>query len=113
MDQATLTAFEDELTKMAGIGDLWRKLRQAFGLAPKEPVKTKSDLMVDYHFSPKAGDDKWDKFLRNVRDPKFEQAISKHPESHEKLVQHAKSMHYMARGKTVAPWPVLRDQGHP
>lgn len=104
MNQATLTSFEDELTKIAGIGELWHKLRGLFGQPPKgkkEPEKTKTDLMVDYHFSPKAGDDKWDKFVKNVRDPKFVEAIAHHPLSDKKLIQHTRAMHRMARGSTV------------
>lgn len=108
MNQVTISAFHDELEKIAGIGDLWRKildfspLGRLFNrkLAP-EKEKTKATLMAEYHFSPKAGDDRWDKFSKNVRDPKFVEALAEHPQSDEKLVQHAKAMYEMSRGPTV------------
>lgn len=109
MNQVTINAFHDELTKMAGLGELWQKILHFFhssttlgkAFKKEEPQKTKADLLADYHFSPKAGDDKWDKFVKNVRDPKFVEAIAAHPQADRQLVQHAKSMYEMSRGPTV------------
>jgi len=105
VDQVTLTAFQDELAKTAGLGDLWDKVLNLFPLGrlakKKKDPKTKADLLAEYHFSPKAGDDRWDKFAKNVRDPKYLASLTKHPMADEKLVQHAKAMHDMARGATV------------
>lgn len=101
MDQVMLTAFGDELSKMAGIKDWWQSFIRLFRPSEKAPEKSKADRMADYHFSPRAGDDKWDKLLKNVRSPTYVEAIIKHPSADPKLIQHVKSMHQMARGFTV------------
>lgn len=92
----TLTAFGDELCKIAGFGDLWGRFTDLF-----RSQDAKVDRRVDYHFSPKAGSDKWGKFVRNVEDPDFVNRITKHPDADAKLIQHAKSMHDLSQGKTV------------
>ena len=48
---------------------------------------------VEYHFSPKAGGERWDKFVRNAQSQRFVDVLSKHPDADAKLVQHAQSMH--------------------
>lgn len=104
MNKIALASFQDELTKMAGLGELWDKLLNLFPigrLVAKKDPKTKADLLAEYHFSPKAGDDRWDKLSKNVRDPKYVASITKHPMADEKLVQHVKAMHDMSRGATV------------
>ena len=121
MNQVTVNAFYDELTKMAGIGDLWHKLLhffrsktgigRMFGKEEEPKEKSKAILLAEYHFSPKAGDDKWDKFVKNVRDPKFVEAIASHPQADRKLVQHTKSMYEMSRGPTVGKVKSFRLPG--
>lgn len=101
MDQATLTAFGDELSKIAGVKDWWESFLHLFRPTPKAPEKSRADRMVDYHFSPKAGNDKWDKLLKNVSSPTYVKTITNHPEADAKLVQHVKGMHEMSRGPTV------------
>lgn len=101
MNEVTLTAFGDELSKIAGVKEWWRSLLEFFKVRPREPAEPKVDKMVDYHFSPKAGDDRWDKFLKNIRSPEFVKSIAEHPQADAKLVQHAESMHQMSRGPTV------------
>jgi hypothetical protein len=101
VDQVSLTAFGDELSKIAGLKEWWRSFLGLFRTKPKEPAKPKVDKLVDYHFSPKAGDDRWDKFVKNIRSPEFVAGITSHPLADEKLKQHAQSMHEMARGQTV------------
>ena len=96
MDEVSLTAFQDELEKIAGLGDLWQSFLDVFRSQDK-----KVQRKVDYQFSPKAGPDKWGKLVKNVRDKKFVDALAKHPDSDEKLVQHAQSMHDLSRGRTV------------
>ena len=96
MDEVTLTAFGDELNKIAGVGNLWGKFTGVF-----RAHDAKIERRVDYHFSPKAGPDKWDKFTKNVEDPDFVSKVTEHPESDAKLVQHAKSLHDLSKGKTV------------
>lgn len=93
MDSVSLSAFEDELEKIAG-WDLWQRFLDVF--------RTKDDRAqrrVDYHFSPKASSDKWNKLIRNASDPAFVAAIAQHKKSDSKLVQHTKSMHDLAKGK--------------
>jgi hypothetical protein len=94
VDDTTLIAFQDELTKIAGIRDFWENFLDVFRSDDK-----KVQRKVDYQFSHKAGPDKWDKLVKNVRDQKFVDALSKHPDSDDTLAQHAQSMHDLSRGK--------------
>ena len=96
MDSVTLIAFQDELTKIAGIRDFWQNFLDIFR-TKDEKVQRK----VNYQFSPKAGPDKWDKLVHNVRDQKFVDALAEHPDADETLVQHAQGMHDLSRGKPV------------
>jgi hypothetical protein len=84
LDGTSIVAFMDEMVKISAIGGT--------GKAKKR---------VTYHFSPKAGPDKWDKFLRNVRSQRFIDLLTEHPDADETLAQHAKAMHALSRGKTV------------
>lgn len=96
MDPVMFNAFADELQKIAGLGDLWQKFLDVF--------RTKEDKVnrrVEYHFSPRAGKDRWDKFLRNVRSTEFVDQLSKHPEADGKLVMHAQAMHALSRAPTI------------
>jgi hypothetical protein len=56
---------------------------------------------VEYHFSPRAGNDRWDKFVRNARSQGFIDVLSKHPDADAKLVQHAQSMRDLSMGTPV------------
>lgn len=87
MELETILAFGDELRKIAGI----------FPWGREEKVKTR----VNYHFSPKAGSDRWDKFLKNVSDPQFLKQFVRHPDADDDLVQHARSLHNLSKAKTV------------
>lgn len=97
VDQITIEAFGDELAKIAGLKDWWSSLKDIFR---SDDAKVTS--RVDYQFSPKAGKDKWTKFERNVRDPKFVERVISHPMADSKLKKHVKSMHQLSRGTTVA-----------
>ena len=96
MDEHVYTAFTDELEKLSGFRDLWEKFVDIFR-SDDARLKRK----IDYHFSPRAGGDKWRKFVRNVRDPQFVQNIVNHPQSDPTLALHAKSMHELSRGAPV------------
>jgi hypothetical protein len=96
VDDVTLIAFEDELCKIAGFKDLWERFTDLF-----RSQEGKAERRVDYHFSPKAGTDKWSKFLRNVEDKRFVNKIQNHPDADEKLQLHTQSMFDLAKGKTV------------
>jgi hypothetical protein len=96
VDDVTFTAFRDELCKIAGWKDLWNKFTDFF-----RTQDARVNRRVDYHFSPQAGPDKWNKFIRNVEDPEFVNKIVRHPDADAKLIQHAKSMHDLTQGKTV------------
>ena len=96
MDPVTAQAFEDELSKIAGLGDLWQSFLDVF-----RSKDTKAKRRVEYHFSPKAGPDKWNKLIKNVRDDKFLKQLAKHPDSDEKLILHAKSMRDLSKGTPV------------
>lgn len=99
MDDVTFSAFSDELShiKTAGLRDLWRRFTGLF-----RPEEEKVQLKVDYHFSPKAGNEKWNKLVKNVRNEKFVDALKKHPDADPKLVQHVESMRDLSRGRIVA-----------
>jgi hypothetical protein len=96
VDEISLIAFSDELTKIAGLRDVWQNFLDLFR-GPGD----KAQRRVEYHFSPKAGTDRWRKFVRNVRDPSFIDQLAKHPDSDPKLLQHAKAMHELSRGTPV------------
>lgn len=95
MDEVVLRAFGDELEKISGLRDLWQGFLDIFRSEDK-----KIQRRVDYHFSPKAGPEKWDKFAKNVRDQKFVNQVAKHEGADPKLKQHAQSMHDLSQGKT-------------
>lgn len=99
LNDRTIAAFDDELVKIAGwgfLGKLWNKFVDLF-----RTPDDRNQRRVNYHFSPKAGPDKWDKFGRNVRRKGFVDKLVEHPEADDKLIQHANAMHAMSRGKTV------------
>lgn len=96
MDPVSLTAFEDEMSKIAGLRDLWRKLTDVF-----RPHHERVQLKVDYFFSPKAGTDRWGKLTNQVRDQKFVDAIVRHPLADEALKMHVQSMHDLSHGQPV------------
>lgn len=105
MNQATLAAFEDELVKIAGLKDWWDKFLRIVHLRPNPqetaPHKTKAELMAAYHFSPKAGGDRWDKFAKYIADPDYLRVLTKNPQADEKLIRHAVAMNEMVNGQTV------------
>jgi len=96
MDPVTLNAFSNELQKMAGLGDLWQRVLDVFR-TPDEKVNKR----VEYHFSSRAGSDRWDKFLKNVPNSDFVDQLAKHPDADPMLVTHARSMHALARAPAV------------
>lgn len=97
LDETTIAAFDDELEKISGslLGRLWSSFVGMFR------PESRDQKRVDYHFSPKAGPDKWDKFTRNARSEGFVSKLTDHPDADEKLIQHARSMHDLSRGKTL------------
>jgi hypothetical protein len=97
MDSVSLKAFEDEMSKIAGFGSLWRKITELF-----RPSEDRTTRKVDYFFSPKAGDDKWEKLPGNARSQRFVNAIAESPLADEKLKMHVQGMHDLAHGKPVA-----------
>lgn len=97
MDQVCLSAFEDEMSKIAGLRELWQKVTELFR-PHDERVKRK----VDYFFSPKTGNERWNKLPNQVRDQKFVDAIVQNPLADDKLRMHVQSMHDLAHGRPVA-----------
>jgi hypothetical protein len=92
VDAQTLRAFGDELSKIAGFFSWIAGNTQGAG---------KAKLRVAYHFSPKAGEEKWVKFLKNISDPGYLDQLSQHPEADPQLLQHAKSLHDLSKAPTV------------
>jgi len=89
------TAFANELIKLSAPG-AWGKFIRVFG-----EEGDKSRRQVEYHFSPKAGDDRWDKFLKRVGSQTFVDVLAKHPETDKKLKTHAQSLHDLSRGSVI------------
>lgn len=92
----TYAAFADELEKIAGLRDLWQRFLDLF-----RGRESKAKRRSEYFFSPKAGKEKWTKFIRDVRDPAYLKRIKRHPGADETLKLHASSMHDLSRGRTV------------
>lgn len=97
----SLASFADELEKTALLGELWRKVVSIFSTHPSPERPEKIQLRVDYHFSPKAGDDKWDKLMQHSRSIEFVKKLEEHPDADSKLIMHARSMHDLSHGKTL------------
>ena len=95
MDETSLIAFADELEKIGGLRDLFQRFLDIF-----RTEDVRNQRKVDYFFSPKAGADKWDKFVKNVRDPQFVKEIAKRTDD-EKLQAHAQAMHNLSRAKPL------------
>jgi hypothetical protein len=91
-------AMADELEKTAllSLRDVLGKITDLF-----RSEESKAKRRVDYHFSPKAGPEKWDKFLKNVRSKDFVKLIQDNPLADEQLKAHAASLHALSRSKTV------------
>lgn len=87
MNTVALRAFFDELVKIAA--------------EKPSDVSPRVWRNVEYHFSEKAGPERWNKLVQRSSNPLFVDAISKHPSSDEKLIRHIKSMHALSKGKTV------------
>jgi len=97
VDEVVLTAFGDELQKIAGVKDWWNKFTDLFR-SQDEKVKRR----VDYHFSPKAGPDKWTKLIQHSKDPKFVATFARDARSSDQDTLHVQRMGELARGRTVA-----------
>jgi len=89
------TAFATELIKLSGQG-AWKRFVNLFG---EEGDKTRR--RVEYHFSPKAGNDRWDKLLKNVRSQDFVDMLASHPDADKRLKAHAQSLHDLSRGPVI------------
>lgn len=97
MDPVHLAAFEDEMSKIAGLKELWQRLTEFF-----RPRDERAQHRADYFFSPKAGPERWDRFPSHTRDQKFVDALVRNPLADDKLKLHAQSMHDLAHGKPVS-----------
>jgi hypothetical protein len=86
-------AFGDEIIKISGLGGFFK--------SPASKGTSSAFRTAKYFFSPKAGADKWDKFLRAVKNPDFVNALTSNPLADTDLITHTNSMHDLANGKTV------------
>ena len=86
----SFASFADELVKMAGWLDKAR---------------------VDFHFSPRSEGNRWDKFDKRVKSQSFVDELAKHPEADDKLIRHARALHGLHKGKTVAKVPSSTGAG--
>jgi hypothetical protein len=87
----------DDLKKEAFFKELWEKAKDLFG-----GEKRRSKRRAEYHFSPKAGTEKWKGFPRNASSKEFVKRIQAHPDADPKLKMHVQSLHDLSKGKTVA-----------
>ena len=96
MDPLCLSAFEDEMTKIAGFRELWRRF--ADFLRPQdERIKRR----VGYFFSPKVGRERWDYMPRYAREQEFVDAVMMNPLADDKLKMHVQSLHDLSHAKPV------------
>lgn len=98
MNPHAYRAMADELEKTAlfSLREILGKLTDLF-----RSEESKAQRRADYHFSPKAGPEKWDKFIKNVRSKDFVRLIQDNPLADEKLKAHAESLHALSRSKPV------------
>jgi hypothetical protein len=89
----SIAAFADELIKIAAV-----------------PSERKAERRADYLFSPKAGADKWDKFLKHVRSPVYAEKVIDRAAEDPKLVRHTQSMHGLSKGKVLGK---VRSESRP
>lgn len=107
MNSISFSAFSGEMEKISAAGErlaflphLWQSLMGLFR-SRREIAEQRAERRVEYHFSPKASSDKWRKLVSNAGDPKFIEALSRHPDADEKLILHAQSMGQLAKAKPV------------
>jgi hypothetical protein len=96
MDRGVFIGFMDELQKIAFLTGAWEKVNDL-----NSAEKRKQQRRVDYFFSGRAGNDKWDKFSKNIKSPEFLKVLSLNPQADDKLKFHAQSMHELANGEIV------------
>lgn len=65
---------------------------------------------VEYHFSPKAGKEKWNKLLRSASSKEFHKALEAYG-ADPKLILHVKSLHELRKGKTLQKIKSSRGKG--
>lgn len=106
MDPVSLSAFEDEMSKIAGFKDLLQKVLDLF----RKP-EDRASRKADYFFSPKAGDDRWTKLPNQARSQSFVDAIAAHPSADEKLKAHVQGLHDLGHGKPVAKIKSTKSMG--
>ena len=94
MTPALLIAFSRELEKISAAKTKWERMKGS-----TTPEVRKIVRQLDYHFDPKAGKEKWDKFIRRAADETFVSGVSAHPLSDSTLVRHARGMLRLAKGK--------------
>ncbi len=92
----SFSAFTEELTKIATMGELWQRFLDIF-----RADKERDARRVEYHFSPKAGFDKWTKLPRNAQSAGFVAALEGHPAADAKLIRHVKALHALSKGRVL------------
>jgi hypothetical protein len=97
MDPTYLTAFEDEMSKIAGFRELLSKIRDFF-----RPEDESINRKVDHFFSPRAGDDRWNRLPNQTRSQKFVDALGRNPLADDTLKVHVQSLHDLSHGRPVA-----------
>lgn len=88
MLQHTLCSFFDELLKIAA--------EKPDGVSPR------AWRSVEYHFSEKAGPERWNKLVHRASNPMFVSALLKHPSTDPTLAKHIEGLHALAKGQPVA-----------
>jgi len=96
MNPEVLSAFVDELQKIAYLHGTWERVADLTAADHR-----KQERRVNYFFSDRAGPDKWDKFSRNIKSPEFLQQLVNHEGVDDKLKTHAEAMHALANGEIV------------
>ena len=69
------------------------------------------DERLTRHFAQFPFEDRWDRFIRNVRHKGFLEALKQNPKADEKLIQHAQSMHDLHHADTISTVPSQTTAG--
>jgi len=105
MDDAVLRAVLVELSKEAGIAELWNNLREVL------PSVRQAKADVHAHFKSE-DPDRWDKLIDQAsKSPEIIRQLKRHPNADPKLVQHTLTMADLRKAKPLGKVHSTHDSG--
>jgi hypothetical protein len=106
MDPVSLSAFGNEMTKIAGFKEFFQRILDFFS-SPDDRAGRKADRFL----SPEVGKEKWDYIPRYAGERGFVSRVLLNPTVDSKMKEHVKAMHRLSRAKTVAKVPSSKGFG--